>query len=395
MIETYDVIVIGGGPAGASAAYTATTHGLRTCIVDKARFPREKLCGGLLTLRSKKIFERVFGQEWPQNLVSTSSNVFFGLFHGRRVNGPKHSILHFTMRRDFDAYLLGLAETAGTVVTQGVRVVSIDLEACIASLSNGDQLKYRFLIGADGVNSQIAHIIFGQAFDQRTIGFGLEVEVSRQDLSLPKTDEIEIDLAAARWGYGWIFPKARTLTIGVGGIHRLNPDLRDHLRHYLEKSGLNIEKYDVKGQFIPFGDFRAYPARGNVLLCGDAAGFVDPITGEGIAYAMESGSIAAHTIALGIKESWSAGGVAHKYVQELEQITTSLQQANFWRWFIFPMIVQRAFAWAFADASTLQKEYLEILAGNKKYSDLPGLVAFQFMKGLRKLARFVLRSIRN
>jgi flavin-dependent dehydrogenase len=203
-----------------------------------------------------------------------------------------YSELYVTMRFDFDCYLLNLAEGAGTKLELGVRFSKINVTQNKIMMDDDREVEYSVLIGAYGVNSQVAKVLFGSSFNESTIGFGLEIEVPRADI-LSQSDNVEIDFAAARWGYRWTFPKKKTFTMGVGGIHSRNTDMRSHLARYAAHKALGLSDYKVRGQYIPFGDFRRTPGRGNILLCGDAAGFVDPITGEGIAYAMQTGHAAA------------------------------------------------------------------------------------------------------
>src|SRR5262249_35801153 len=156
---------------------------------------------------------------------------------------------------------------------------------------------------------------------------------------------------AAHWGYGWVFPKQQSFTIGVGGIHDRNPDLRGELASYLSEKGINLAEVKVKGQYIPFGDYRVRPGCRNVLLCGDAAGVVDPITGEGIAYAMQTGQLAAQAIIAARRHDNSAQAL-DLYLVGYRGIASSIRQANFWRRLIFPEAVHKWFAVAFSDAST-------------------------------------------
>lgn len=387
----FEVIVLGAGPAGSAAAYTLATAGRRVCLIDKAEFPREKLCGGLITLRSKRVFEATFERRWADDLFCSSEKISF--YSDGKFLAPQngHSRLFFTMRFDFDNYLLNLAKQAGASLRLGEALAEIDLDHQIVRTQSGEEISFDFLIGADGVNSLVAKKVFGKSFDPDTIGFGLEVEVPRDRLP-QQSERVEIDFGAARWGYGWVFPKLKTFTIGVGGIHRLNPDLRSRLDRFLQHKGLDAAEFKVKGQYIPFGDFRKIPGAGNVLLSGDAAGTVDPITGEGIAYAMQSGAAAGRAITRALSNTVGDSALT-LYCRDYEEIASSLRQAIFWRRFIFPTILQRPFAWAFSDASTLQQGYLDILAGEREYSALYGLFVRQVGKAIKKLFVAVQRRV--
>jgi len=295
----------------------------------------------------------------------------------------------FTMRVAFDEYLLSLARQAGAFMKLGEQIRELELDRNLIRLESGLEIAFDFLIGADGVNSRVAKALFGKSFDPETIGFGLEAEVPRNRLPA-QSDKVEIDFGAARWGYGWVFPKQNSFTIGVGGIHRLNPDIQSRFTQYLEGKNLSRNDLTVKGQYIPFGDFRRVPGRGNVLLCGDAAGTVDPITGEGIAYAMQTGAAAGSAVVRAIESGRNALEI---YCNEYSGVASSLRQANFWRCLIFPKLLQRPFAWGFSDAGTLQRGYLDILAGERNYNALYRLFATQAGKAMRKPFKLLWRSI--
>ena len=393
-VEAFDLVVAGGGPAGASAAYAAARAGLRVALVDKAAFPREKLCGGGLTDRCRGLFEAVYGQAWPAEIVGASANFTFAMAGAPLSRMEGYSRLGMTLRRAFDAHMVGLAVAAGAIPCLGDGADAIDLAARLVTLKSGRRLGYSHLIGADGVNSVVARTLFGRAFDPARIGFGLEVEVPRGDL--PAWDDaIEIDFGAAVWGYGWVFPKAASLTIGVGGVHSLNADMRQRLAAYLAQKGLDPARYRVKGQFLPFGDPRPAPGRGRVLLAGDAAGFVDPITGEGIGYAIESGAAAGRAVA----EAVAAGApdsAFSRYRRAVRPIFRAIGQARGWRLLIFPDRMKPLFARAFRRAGALRRGYLDIMAGSREYDDLWGLMAAELAtvpgRLIRRLAARTARS---
>ena len=386
-IETFDVVVVGGGPAGAAAAFTAARAGLRVALVDKAAFPREKLCGGGLTDRCRTLFATIYGQAWPDEIVGCSANFTFAMAGAPLSRMAGYSRLGMTMRRAFDAHMAGLAVAAGATPVLGDGADTVDLAARVVTLKSGRRIGYGHLIGADGVNSLVARALFGRAFDPARIGFGLEVEVPRGDL--PAWDDaIEIDFAAATWGYGWVFPKAASLTIGVGGVHGRNPDMRARLFAYLAQKGLDPARYRVKGQFLPFGDPRPAPGRGRVLLAGDAAGFVDPITGEGIGYAMESGAAAALAVAEAVAALAPDSAFA-RYRRAIAPIFRAIRQARGWRLLIFPDRMKPLFSRAVNRADALRRGSLDIMAGTREYDDLWGLMAGELATVPGRLARRV------
>lgn len=343
--ERYDAVVVGGGPAGSAAAYTLAVAGKKVCLIDKSEFPRDKLCGGGLTFRSKRAFEQVFKRRWKSELINSSKDVSF-FSKGQFLASYKvDANIYFTTRFSFDHYLVGLAQEAGATLRLGDAVSQIDLARNIITLRSGEEFAYGFLIGADGVNSVVAKTLYGQSFDPKTIAFALEAEVPRARLP-QHGDLVEFDFNAARWGYAWVFPKQNSITIGIGGLHRLNPDLRSRLDLYFRRKGLDASEFKIKGQYLPAGDYRAIPGRAYVLLCGDAAGAVDPISGEGIPFALQTGAAAAKAVAAALAQP--AGRSALEiYGDDWKIVVASLCAAKFWRWFIYPRLSEGLFAWAF------------------------------------------------
>ncbi|MDA7423268.1 geranylgeranyl reductase family protein [Thalassococcus lentus] len=377
--QKFDLIVIGAGPAGASAALAASRDGLRVALVDKRQFPRDKLCGGALTGRAVSTFQRLYQKQLPEIPINTCTSMFFhGFGHdlGRDENAPP---LFLGMRRALDHFLLQAAAESGARTFLG-ESGSLDPETNILSLANTN-LMAPLVIGADGVNSATAHTLFGQAFDRQKIGFALEVEIEGND----PDRELRIDFGAADWGYGWQFPKTNGTTIGLGGLLSQNADMKAHLARYL--AFLNVhEPIKPKGQFLPFGDFRTVPGKGRVLLAGDAAGLVDPITGEGIGHAMESGALAANAVrdALQRKEPDKA---LDFYRQSLAPMHQSLRHARLLRNLIFRPAFRGIFIKNFQRSKRLRSEYLRLMAGETEYADLMKLTA-------RRLPGAVLRSLK-
>lgn len=382
MSSTHDLIVIGAGPAGAAAGLTAARAGLRVALVDKADFPRDKLCGGGFTGRSRRHLREIFDLdvERPGFLRCDRLRLTDG---GRTlaevVEAPP---IWMTQRRELDALLLDAARKAGCDVLTGQRIGKMQVQSGSVVLADGTCLSAPMLVGADGANSTVAKALFGRAYDPARIGFALEVELPR--IATEGAGPVEIDLGATAWGYGWAFPKDGSVTLGIGGVHRRNPDLRATFEGFAARHGADLTRLRCKGAFLPFGEVRPIPGKGRVLLAGDAAGLVDPITGEGIAWAMKSGHLAASAAVQAHRAGEPDAALGH-YVSGLRPIQTELRRARALRWLAYQPRLQPAFLRLLAAEPGLQRRYLALLAGDLDYADL----------GWHALPRLGLRLLRR
>lgn len=213
MSMRYDLVISGAGPAGCAAAVVARGHGLSVALIDKASFPRDKLCGGLITGRSKKLLANIFNLGLDPK-VFLANRTFRLTRQGAEISTKKlKQPLHSTMRWDFDEMLYQKALSAGAQLLTD-QILQINEVESLVDLKSGQRLSYGVLLGADGVNSVVARHLFGRAFNPKTIGFGLETEAPAG----AENTSIIVDIGATHWGYGWAFPKHGSTTIGVGGL---------------------------------------------------------------------------------------------------------------------------------------------------------------------------------
>ena len=288
-MERFDAVVVGAGPAGSATAIRLARAGASVLLVDRARFPRDKPCGGGLTGRAVR--------ELPVDVTPVVEDVVrsFEVRLGYRKRFERRSeapLVLMTQRRRLDAFLTEQAAAAGAVFRDGVTVEGLAVGPDGASLRvGGSAVHGRVLVGADGVNGRIARdsglgggILYGIALEGN--GPLLDGQAGRAT----------VELGVVPGGYGWVFPKAGHANYGVGGWAAEGPRLRAHLRRLCAVHGVDDTRLtDLQGRRLPIRRTTT-AARGPVLLVGDAAGLVDPLSGDGIYEALVSARLAAEAI---------------------------------------------------------------------------------------------------
>jgi menaquinone-9 beta-reductase len=371
LIKKYSVVIIGAGPAGSSAAKILSKAGISVAIIDKNIFPRDKLCGGLLTKRSKLVFESIFdNDDWSKIVDYSSSGCSFYSGYSKINEVNNYSKIYFTNRYNFDNILLNSAVRSGTQTYLGSQLVKIDNSSKSIMLKDNRIIEYEFLIGADGVNSFVSKYLFGKSYNKEKIAFGLEVDIDRKEMKDSNIVLPEIFFGLVNWGYVWVFPKKDKLTIGAGGLLTKNINLNKVLLvNFIKKRfGIVLTDEKIRGHHLPFGNFRSTPGIHNILLCGDASGLVEPITGEGIAFAMDSGKMCGMSIIKAIEAN--TNNALCFYIKNYKKITKIFFWSKILRNFIFHPLFSKMFIKLLSKSNSMPKKYLDLLEDKIKYEEL-------------------------
>ena len=324
----YDVIVVGGGPGGSVAAKRCSQGRLRTLLLERKKLPRDKVCSGMVMGPwARDIIQQEFGTIPPEILVEPDR--LSG--HMMHVPGTKSQRIMcstpLAWRKDLDFWMIQTAREAGVEIWEGARVTEVHQKAgaCTVTLMQGKtplEVKSRFVIGADGGASAVRKSLF---------------PLLKVQYSVPIRECYAGALNLEKDYFHWFFPKLRPrprfglnhkddcFLIEGSGIK----ELRDEINQILAKYGFNPHSKPLwkDGCLIPrlhevliSGSFS--PAKGNILLIGDAAGLLFPITFEGIGTALKSGLLAADSIAQSINDGSKAAGT---YLLELKPVVKIIE----------------------------------------------------------------------
>ncbi|HEU5417420.1 MAG TPA: geranylgeranyl reductase family protein [Streptosporangiaceae bacterium] len=346
-----DAIIVGAGPAGSAAAYYLATAGLDVLVLEKSRFPREKVCGDGLTPRAVKALTSMgvpigADEGWLRNkgLRIIGGGGRIELDWPELSNWPGFGLVR--TRLDFDQILARHAEQAGARVIEGCtvtgpvlddrtgRIIGVTAQDGSAG-KNGPprQFRGRLVVAADGNSSRLSVSMGLRKRDDRPLGVAV-----RTYYTSPRHDDDYLEAWLDLWdgtsllpGYGWIFGMGDgTSNVGLGLLNTSesfqNIDYRALLRKWLAAMpaewGFTEENrtQPIRGAALPMGFNRTPHYTRGLLLAGDSGGMVNPFNGEGIAYALEAGELAARTIvqALARPSAASAERVLQAYPRILK-----------------------------------------------------------------------------
>lgn len=291
----WDVVVVGAGPAGSSAAYAAASQGRRVLLLDKAEHPRYKTCGGGIIGPSRDSLPPGF-QLPLQDRVHAVTFAYDGRF--TRTRRSKRMLFGLVNRDEFDHRLVQAAKQAGAVLVTGVTVSGVeqlggDTRTAVVTATDGRTFEARAVVGADGSAGRIGRHV-GVTFDQIDLGLEAEIPVP-PEVSEYWAGRIHLDWGPLPGSYGWVFPKtdSGSLTVGVISARGDGERTKRYLADYIARLGLAGFTPSIESGHLTRCRAEDSPlSRGRVLVAGDAAGLLEPWTREGISYALRSGRLA-------------------------------------------------------------------------------------------------------
>ena len=369
---TTDILVVGAGPAGATVARLLALGGREVLLLEKERLPRHKPCGGGLPART---IQALGFDLQPVTQARITTVALDGAWSGRQLYDltvcpdaasaatPTPALV--VERSRFDAFLVAQAQAAGARVIEGSPSRQVQRAASGFTVQTDQEcIDCRTLCICDGVASPTGRAL---GFPVNPTGFCLEATVPlRPELPADVRSRAVFNISCLQRGYAWAFPRGDEFAVGIGGAITKAPDLQARLREFVARTpelrGLPLR--NLRGCFLPdFVSPRAHYARDGAYLLGDAAGLVDPLTGEGIFYAITSARLAATAIL-------SGGGDAYEALLRRELLPELRIARHYAGHFHAVPRFLRAAAISLPPGRRHVSQFAALLLGNSTYSEM-------------------------
>jgi len=295
--SSWDVVVVGAGPAGSNAARAAAEAGARVLLLEKAELPRYKTCGGGLIGYSRRSLPPGFEIPVRQRIDAITFTM-----NGEKPRTRKDragDLLVLVNRAEFDLALAKAAVDAGAVLRTGSTVNAVEHDEsgrAVLHLADGERLTAGAVVGADGSASRIGRYV-GVRCAQVDLGLEAEIQVPPA-VAAEWEHRVLVDWGPLPGSYGWVFPKGDVLTVGVISARGEGEATRKYYRDFIAQLGLaEYPTVSDSGHLTRCRETNSPLSQGRVLVAGDAAGLLEPWTREGISFALRSGALAGKSAA--------------------------------------------------------------------------------------------------
>jgi len=303
MSKLYDVIIIGCGPAGATAALVLAAKGMDVAVLDKKSFPRFKLCAGMLTQKTLDLcssFYPELAHELKKRDIIRHASSQYAISTGKKrlyTGSSRYSYVLVDRERYDQLWHNRVRETGAAVFRE--QIVRVDIPESRVTAKSGKVFRGRFILGADGGSSRVRKTLALEKVVRppwnKGSALALETFVPREKALFPDYPELFTGIVPD--GYAWSFPGTSRQRLGIcSAAVKDGRVLRQIVQDLFAGHGVHLDEKGIKGHVLPYGDYEKTPGFQNVLLLGDAAGMADPLLGEGIYYAHATGSLAARAV---------------------------------------------------------------------------------------------------
>jgi len=284
---SYDIVIVGGGPAGLACAKTAADDGMRVLVLERGQIIGKKVCAGGITWNG--LIQKIPGFAAEKKFPS---QFLYSKFQRVKITA-KTPIIATVNRVKLGQYMANIARNAGAEIRTSCLVKSIGKkDITLSSVDGGsiEKVKYKYLVGADGASSLVRRYL---GIPIKFAGVGINYQIPGEILKM----QWHLNSTFFANGYAWVFPHSDTVSVGAyADVNVLPPVLlKKNFLRWIEKTGFSIKNNLPTAGIVNY-DYRGVRFRGNIFLAGDAAGLASGLTGEGIYPAIVSGKAIAKYI---------------------------------------------------------------------------------------------------
>jgi geranylgeranyl reductase family protein len=361
-----DVVVVGAGPAGSTAARELAGRGVEVTMLDRARFPRDKPCGGAVTIRCASRLPFSLDPVVEDVIDSARLRYRAGRDVVREAGRP---ITYMTQRCRLDAYLAEQAQAAGAEFRDGQRVTAIRQlpDGTFEVEAGGETYSTRVVIGADGANGVVGTALGYEHAAESAVALEGNIPMPGGPPE-PWRHAVALNFGYLPGGYGWVFPKGNHVNVGVGGWKGVvGTMLRPALERICRVYGLDPDALEqLRGNHLPMQRQGMVMAAGGSAVIGDAGGLVDPLSGEGIYAAIVSGQAVAPTVEDYLGERAASLQPYQRAIEAdlLPEVAASSRLTELFH--VWP----RPFVWALQHSDRVWERSCELIAEDVGYTDI-------------------------